>query len=224
MIPMDAFGFLASSDNKIRVNSRCVAEKFHKKHKDVLRSIKRITGEESGYSREFTERNFAPSAFTDSTGRKLPCYLVTRDGFIALTMGFTGKQADEYKEWYINRFDEMEAQLKQLQALKDQNPMLTEAIRLNREDPKPYHYSNEFDMLNRIVLGMSAKEFREKHGISKSGSIRPYFTKEEAELMEALMEIDVGLQYSTPDFQQRKHILDWYALSHRKENRSSDAA
>lgn len=221
---MDEFGFMADGNAIIRVDSRSVADKFEKVHKNVLRDIKRIVSDESGYSKEFTERNFVPSVYKDSNGRNQPRYLMSRDGFCALAMGFTGTKADKFREDIIRHFNEMEAQLKQLQALKDQNPMLTEAIRLNREDPKPYHYSNEFDMLNRIVLGMSAKEFREKHGISKSGSIRPYFTKEEAELMEALMEIDVGLQYSTPDFQQRKHILDWYALSHRKENRSSDAA
>ena len=41
-------------------------------------------------------------------------------------------------------------------------------------------------------------------------------TLEEATLMERLRVIDVGLQYSEPDYQKRKQMLEWYALRHRK--------
>ena len=126
-------------------------------------------------------------------------------------MGFTGRKADTFKEAYIKRFNEMEQRIQMVQTLRDLQPMLTDAIKNTREDVKPYHFSNEADMLNRIVLGMTAKQYREKHGIQKSELIRPHMTPTETALMSQLQIIDVGLQYSTPDYQQRKRMLEWYA-------------
>ncbi len=154
--------------------------------------------------------------YIDETGRKLPCYLLTRDGFVALAMSFTGKKADAFKEQYIKLFNEMEQQILTLQSLRDQRPMLTEAIKATRENPQPYDYSNEADMMNRIVLGVTAKQYREQHGIPKNDRIRPHMTAEEAELMERLQMIDVGLQYSEHEYQKRKQTLEWYAMKHRK--------
>jgi len=217
LIPMNEYGLMAGKDYVARVDSRMIAEAFDKQHKNVLQSIKQIVSDASGYSREFTELNFQPSKYVDSTGRKLPTYLMTRDGFVALAMGFTGKRADQFKEAYIKRFSEMEQQILTIQALRDQHPLLTEAIKKTRDNAMPYDYSNEADMLNRIVLGMTAKQYREKHCIPKSEPIRPSMTLEEATLMERLQVIDVGLQYSEPDYQKRKQTLEWYAMSQRQK-------
>lgn len=220
LIPMNEFGMMADKDSIARVDSRKIAETFGKQHKDVLRAIKAITGAESGFSPEFTERNFALSRYTDSTGRSLPCYQITRDGFVALAMGFTGRRADEFKEAYINRFNEMEEHIWMLQSLRDQNPLLTEAIKATRENPKPYDYSNEADMINRIVLGMTAKQYREKHGIPKGDPIRPRMSSDGASLMERLQMMDIGFQYSEPEYQKRKQMLEWYAM-HWREDRTA---
>lgn len=224
LIPMNEFGLMAGTDCVARVDSRKIAEVFEKQHKNVLQTIKQIIGDESGYSKEFTELNFQPSKYFDSTGRKLPCYLLTRDGFVALAMSFTGKKADAFKEQYIKLFNEMEQQILTIQSLRDQHPMLTEAIKVTREDPQPWDYSNEADMMNRIVLGMMAKQFREVNGISKNVRIRPHMTKDDADLMQRLQIMDVGLQYSTPDFQERKRKLEWFANWWREEKKKLPAA
>ena len=91
-------------------SSRKVAEYFGKNHKDVLRTIQNLD-----CSPEFTERNFAPSEFTDSTGRKLLEYLLTKNGFIFLVMGFTGAKAAKLKEAYIAEFDRMEEEIRSLE-------------------------------------------------------------------------------------------------------------
>ncbi|EGC2409456.1 transcriptional regulator [Escherichia coli] len=89
-------------------SSLAVAEYFRKPHKDVLAKISRLD-----CSAEFTERNFSPSEYTDSTGRKLPMYQITKNGFVFLVMGFTGKKAAAFKEAYIAEFDRMEKELRQ---------------------------------------------------------------------------------------------------------------
>ncbi|MGS0948380.1 Rha family transcriptional regulator, partial [Escherichia coli] len=70
-------------------------------------------------SAEFTEHNFVLSEYTDASGRKLPCYQITRDGFAFLAMGFTGKRAARFKEAYINAFNQMEKLLSKPSTLSD---------------------------------------------------------------------------------------------------------
>lgn len=86
--------------------SRDIAERFNKRHADVLRSIESLE-----CSVEFTERNFALSAYKDSTGRALPMHIVTKDGFMFLAMGFTGKEAAAWKVRFITAFNAMETEL-----------------------------------------------------------------------------------------------------------------
>lgn len=101
-------------DGKVVTSSLAVADYFHKPHKDVLAKISRLD-----CSVEFTERNFALSKYTDVTGRKLPCYHITRNGFAFLAMSFTGKRAARFKEAYIKAFDQMERQLSTPSVLSD---------------------------------------------------------------------------------------------------------
>ena len=211
LIPLNEFGLMADTKGLVRVDSRFVAERFDKEHKNVLRIINGICSEESGYSREFTKLNFEPSKYVDPTGRKLPCYMLTREGFAVVVMGFTGPEADRFKEWFVNRFKEMERQLKALQGNREMHPRLMEAICLAHEDPKPYHYSNELNMLNRIVTGMSAKEFREAYGLRKDEPIRPYMTTDQLKLMDCLQQFDVGFVVSIPVFPERRAKLEWCA-------------
>ncbi len=95
-------------DGQPTTTSLDVAAHFGKLHKTVLRAIANLE-----CSPEFTQRNFVPSEYTDSTGRKLTQYRMTRDGFTFLCMGFTGKEAAKWKEAYISAFNKMEAALQQ---------------------------------------------------------------------------------------------------------------
>lgn len=76
-----------------------LAALFGKNHKEVLRDIRDKTL--PNISEKFTERNFAPSDYKDSTGRVLPMYYLTRDGFTMVAMGYTGPKAMQFKEMYI---------------------------------------------------------------------------------------------------------------------------
>ena len=148
LIPMDEHGMFADYNDTALVDSRFVADAFEKGHREVLRSIDQILSDDSGYSAEFNRCNFAPISYTDVRGRKQRCYAMTRDGFTALVMGFTGKKAARFKEFYIKRFNEMERFIGALVSAREQFPKLTAQIRLLHPDAKPYHYSNECDMLS----------------------------------------------------------------------------
>ncbi len=97
-------------EGQITTTSQQIAEHFGKRHADVMRAIKRLE-----CSAEFTERNFAQviTEFVNGKGgvQKAPAYRITRDGFVFLAMGFTGKEAAQWKEAYITAFNKMEAEL-----------------------------------------------------------------------------------------------------------------
>lgn len=95
-------------DGQAVTTSLDLAAYFGKRHDDVIRKIRSLD-----CSLEFTARNFTVSAYDDPTGRALPCYLLTRDGFFFVAMGFTGRRAAEFKEAYIAAFNLMEQQLRQ---------------------------------------------------------------------------------------------------------------
>ena len=223
LIPMDNYGIFADGKDTARANSLLVAKIFGKRHADVIRAIENIIDPNSGVSKEFTERNFALSKYEDSTGRKLPCYNMTRDGFTLLAMGFTGKRAMKFKEAYIKRFNEMEKLIYSVVAVRADYPLLTDAVKMAHGNPKPYHFSNEADLLNRIITGYSAKEFRKIHGIEKGKSIRPYLDQNQIELMELLQKVDTGLLISTPDYSQRKKLLEWYKMKWLENKRKKIA-
>lgn len=212
LIPKDKYGVFADTKDTARVDSLYVAQFFEKEHKNVLRDIARITDPTSGLSEEFARLNFESSSYTNSQNKKQPCYMMTRDGFTMLVMGYTGQKAMRFKELYIRRFNEMEQFIKTLVTARKEFPLLTENIKLLHENPKPYHFSNECDMINRIVTGMSAKQFRQAHGLEKGTSIRPYLTDEQVRMMETLQKVDIGLLVAVPDYEQRKRHLEWYKI------------
>ena len=98
---------LIEKDGRVLVSSVDVAENFEKRHKVVTRAIENMMKS----NKDFTEHNFVPSEYEDSSGRVLPSYLMTRDGFTLLVMGFTGYKAMDWKVKYIKAFNAMEAQI-----------------------------------------------------------------------------------------------------------------
>ncbi|MDS1603487.1 Rha family transcriptional regulator [Escherichia coli] len=87
--------------------SVAIAEFFGKRHDNVLRAIANIE-----CSEKFNALNFEDVTYTDAKGEKRPMYQITKNGFVFLVMGFTGKKAAAFKEAYIAEFDRMEAELR----------------------------------------------------------------------------------------------------------------
>jgi hypothetical protein len=127
-----------------------------------------------------------------------------------LAMGFTGKKALQFKEAYVHRFNEMEKYIAELNIAWLEFPELTQAILEVHDKPMPFHFSNELDMINRIVLGMSAKQYKEAHGLGVVSSIRPYLPAEKLSCIARLQKTDIGLVLTEPDFNKRKRVLEWY--------------
>lgn len=94
------------------VSSREVANNFKKNHKEVLRIINTKL-EVNAKLR--SPQYFIESTYLDKSNRQSKEYLMTRDGFSFLVMGFTGAKADEWKLKYIEAFNQMEEHIKSQQ-------------------------------------------------------------------------------------------------------------
>ena len=98
-----------SKDGQAVTNSIKVSEKFGKEHKHVLESIRKLmTAENSAVLQMFEE-----STYVNEQNKTQPMYLMNRDGFTLLAMGFTGSKAMEFKIDYINAFNKMESKIKE---------------------------------------------------------------------------------------------------------------
>jgi len=191
-------------------SSRQMAETFEKRHDHVLRDIqnaKENMGKMEDFTPQFWGMNFIESQYKER-GRFFPEYLLTKDGFSLIAMGFSGKKAMAFKIAYIKRFNDMEAFIKSLLAARFEFPAFTDAVMQAHDEPKFYHYSNELNMINKIVLGMDAKQYKKMRGIAEDEkSIRPYLTTEEVSAIEALQRADIGLLIAVPEYSRRKEIL-----------------
>lgn len=109
-------------------SSRQIAENFEKRHDHVMRDIDAIKKDVPNFGEMFFE-NTAP----DSYGREQRTYMMNRDGFTLLAMGFTGKAALEWKLKYIAAFNEMEKKLAEKPQLTRSQLLATALIAAHEE-------------------------------------------------------------------------------------------
>ena len=86
---MDRLVFKSSKGNPV-TTSLIVAEIFEKDHKNVIQSIENLVAENSA-------AKFFYKTTYENRGKQYPMYLMNRDGFSLLVMGFTGEKALRFK-------------------------------------------------------------------------------------------------------------------------------
>lgn len=95
-------------DGRPATTSLEVAKFFDKPHKNVVRDIRNLI---ANCPKKFTGLNFELSSYLDNTGRSLPMFIIFKDGFTLLVMGYTGPEAMRFKLAYIEAFNAMEEEL-----------------------------------------------------------------------------------------------------------------
>lgn len=129
---------LTNNNGKILASSREVAEKFGKRNSEVNRAIENLTVQNC------TVKNmFVKSTYISSRGREETEFLMDRDGFSLLAMGFTGKKALEWKLKFIEAFNQMEEKLKSGNYLSEEEKL---KLQLFSKDPSEVAYAH-----NRLV-------------------------------------------------------------------------
>lgn len=117
-VSIDAEVFVARTENNsMYTTTKDISEKFGKQHKNVLQAVRDLVAGNSAAKNMFRESTY------ENRGKQYPMYLVTRDGFTLLAMGFTGADALEWKMKYISAFNRMAEIIRnELNQLKKQVP------------------------------------------------------------------------------------------------------
>lgn len=184
------------------VSSLDIAETFGKEHRRVLQDIREI-----GCSEEFRLHNFVQSSYENLQGKQQPMFLVTRDGFVLLAMGYTGELAMRFKEAYIKQFNAMESALRGKLIEREKGiavrQALTKALQQSTENERMHGhaYSTYTNVIYKVLFGMNAAQLREKYQIKASDNLRDCFTQEELraiQSMECLVSglVDCGWEYT----------------------------
>lgn len=155
--------------NTLATTSKLVAIKFEKRHADVIRAIELLE-----CSDEFRQRNFALTLeikqMPRGASRKDKQYIITRDGFTFLAMGFTGKHAAKFKEDYISAFNAMEELLLNpfnvpktfsdalALAAKQQKQIEEQQNKINKLEPRAEFAEDVANTVNTDSVGVFAKE------------------------------------------------------------------
>lgn len=128
----EAFAMTTLILPNFKTTSRIVAESFGKRHDDVIRRIRSLE-----IPPGFSARNFTAADYRDAQGKPRPAFEMTRDGFSLLVMGFTGKQAMEWKIKFLEAFNAMERELAE-------KPVLVKEHRRRKPAKRPAFTPEQF--------------------------------------------------------------------------------
>lgn len=122
---MNEIVFRSANDQAV-TSSLLVAEKFGKEHKHVLDSIRKLI---EGCAEISADPMFEETTYVnEQNGQVYPMFLMNRDGFSLLVMGFNGKKAMQFKLDYINEFNKMEKMIRDSIKPKSQLEILQMSI------------------------------------------------------------------------------------------------
>lgn len=205
-----------NKEEKTVVSSLDVAETFEKEHKHVLEDVRRIS--DNLNTAEFSAL-FYEAEYKASNGKKNPMYLMNRDGFTLLAMGYTGEKAMKFKLAYIKQFNAMEKALQGKLMEREKGiavrQSLTKALQQSTENERMHGhaYSTYTNCIYKVLFGKNAKQFREELGISGKENIRDYLSGEQlraVQSMECLVSglVDCGWGYDQiKEFIQKNNTM-----------------
>lgn len=196
---------LTNINGILGVDSRDVAEVVGKKHTDLLRNI-------HTYIEYLTESKIALSEFfiettyTDSTGRTLPCYLITEKGCEMIAHKMTGKKGVVFTAMYVNAFHDMKEELYNYklayQTTKPIRKTLAETIKNCIPDSphKKFAYSTYNNLAYVLLFGCSAKKLKTARGAETNSKALAYLTADEVEQLAEIENkicilIEIGMEY-----------------------------
>jgi len=209
-------------NGKVIVSSRNVAAKFGKEHKNVLRDIESIKKDVLNIEPMFSE-TYAP----DMYGRNQKIYLMNRDGFSLLAMGFTGKDALEWKVKYINAFNEIEEQASSNLPKMTQQEILIETLRLQSKITERVDtHDTEIKVISEKLDNQLTIDHAAQRKLQKEIAVRVYTRLDENSYDEKNDDFIRGIVYSKRKRQYfsalHREIKDRFAVSSYTDVKQKD--
>ena len=183
---------LSEKNGQVLASSREVAEKFGKTHGSVLKTIcgetrngKHVNGlcDEILASGNPLTKYFIKSTYMNR-GKEYPEYLMTRDGFSLLAMGFTGKEAVEWKLKYIDAFNQMEDRLKNGNQLTEEEKL---KLMLFSKDASEVAYAH-----NRLIELATAPLIAENEELKPKAEYHDEVLKKDGLITTTVVAKDLG--------------------------------
>ena len=148
-------------------------------------------------------------------------YKLTLDQCILIGM----RETKSVRRYVLAKIKELELRLQSNKLFKltrktskDEYLPMTNAIADAHDEIKPYHFSNEADLINRIVLGCTASKYRQFHDIPKTDAIRDYLNQAELDCIVSLQRANTVYIEDGIDFQERKEKLtSLYNRKHKEK-------
>ena len=197
-------------EEKVAVTSLDVANTFKKNHRDVMESIRGIQTTIS--TAEFSAL-FLLDSYIAANGKKNPMYIMSRDGFTLLVMGYTGEKAMQFKLAYIKQFNAMENELVGKRTERAKGIAIRQALtdtiaRVKENDRMHGHaYSNYTNLIYKLLFGKTASQLREYFGIGKSDELRSFFSADELQAIQDKEMLVNGLLAAGWGYAQIKDFL-----------------
>lgn len=219
-------------EEKLLTTSRKIAESFEKEHKEVIRAIEGQVDAEGktkhlGLVTQISQRGdiplsdyFIKTSYIGENNREYTEYLITRDGFSLLAMGFNGEKALQWKLKYIDAFNKMESELKRIHTERQQwqierdkgvviRHILTDTIKMKiTESPnKRFAYPNYTNLIYRNLFGKTAKELENDYGVKAKENLRDFFTGDDLAKVQSMEMLVSSLINCGWGYQQIKEFI-----------------
>lgn len=199
---------LITSIDQFTMTSNDIANYMEKLHKNVMQDIRNIIAdldksESCDFSRQF---KFSESTYQGER-RKEKCIAMNKEAYLLVIT----KYDNTARAKLISRWAELEqnerSRLQSRALAKLEYPQMTLAIQEAHKEPKSYHYSSEADLINRVILGTTAKKYCELNNIDRT-CLRDNLTNPQIELINQLQRLNTSMIELGMDFQDRKERLE----------------
>ena len=184
-----------------------IAELTGKEHKHVMFDIRKMLEDLNVLADGFT-------ATRKIRGREYEVFNLPKREALILVSGYNVAMraaiVDRWHELESKELLESERKASRQQA-RLEAPLMTKALQDSRtrqgKDSPPHVFSNDYDMIYRIVLGLPAKKYKLEQGIDDKSNLRDVLTLEEIKAIESLQRLNQSMHELDFDFETRKANL-----------------
>jgi len=184
-----------------------IAELTGKRHDHVMNDIRKMLEELEVLTPVF-------SGMRKVRGKEYEVFNLPKRETLILVSGYSVSMRasiiDRWQELETKELLEDERKASRQQA-RLEAPLMTKALqdaraRLGKESP-PHVFSNDYDMIYRIVLGLPAKKYKLEQGIDDKSNLRDVLSLEQIKAVEALQRLNQSMHELDFDFETRKAKL-----------------
>lgn len=195
------------------VSTEVIAIEFGRRHDNVMQNIRSLIE-----SQHLGVLDFKESSYVNKQNKVQPCFELTERGFLIAMPFIGGEKARDGQVRLVDSFIEFRDKARKEAAIQAERELarveyrpMTDAIKQSKEsegkEAEHYHFSNEANLINRIVLGATAAKFRKENGIGKAEAIRDYLSAEQIRAITELQRADTVFINMGWGFELRKNEL-----------------